>query len=284
MKAGIYNISTTASALLFPTVCTGIFLVLAVGALPAFKAFGVGGFLFSSGRDSAAAGGVFSALPYLAGTLLTSFIALLICFPFAMSLSLFGGEYFRGKKLTNITDSVVSLLAGIPSIVYGIWGFYTLCPLLVKLGISERGYGILAASLILAVMIIPYAASLGTEFVSMVPKELKEGAYSLGATHWEVILKVVLPYSAKGLFSAFTLALGRALGETMAVTMVIGNTDNIPKSLVDTGNTMAGIIANRFGEASGVKLSALIGVAFLLFVITFLINFIGKVIMNRLKA
>lgn len=132
-------------------------------------------------------------------------------------------------------------------------------------------------------MIIPYAASLSAEFISMVPRELKEGAYSLGATRLEVIRNVIFPASGSGIFASYILALGRALGETMAVTMLIGNTNNIPYSLGDTGNTMASVIANQFGEADGLKLSSLIAIGLLLFLITAIINFIGKLIMKKLS-
>ena len=151
------------------------------------------------------------------------------------------------------------------------------------LGLSSQGFGILTASLVLAIMIIPYAASLSAEFISMVPRELKEGAYSLGATRLEVIRNVIFPASGSGIFASYILALGRALGETMAVTMLIGNTNNIPNSLGDTGNTMASVIANQFGEADGLKLSSLIAIGLLLFLITAIINFIGKLIMKKLS-
>lgn len=151
------------------------------------------------------------------------------------------------------------------------------------LGLSSQGFGILTASLVLAIMIIPYAASLSAEFISMVPRELKEGAYSLGATRLEVIRNVIFPASGSGIFASYILALGRALGETMAVTMLIGNTNNIPYSLGDTGNTMASVIANQFGEADGLKLSSLIAIGLLLFLITAIINFIGKLIMKKLS-
>ncbi len=143
------------------------------------------------------------------------------------------------------------------------------------------GFGVLTASLVLAIMIIPYAASLSSEFIRLVPGELKEGAYSLGATRAEVIQSIIFPLAGPGIFSAYMLALGRAFGETMAVTMLIGNANIIPTSLTDTGNTMASIIANQFGEAGGLKLSSLIAIGLLLFIITAIINYIGKLIIKR---
>ena len=130
-------------------------------------------------------------------------------------------------------------------------------------------------------MIIPYSASLSAEFIRMVPRELKEGAYSLGATRAEMIRRVIMPNVSSGMISSYILALGRALGETMAVTMLIGNTNNVPLSLSDTANTMASVIANQFGEADGLKLSSLIAIGLILFIITAVINYIGRLIIKR---
>lgn len=214
---------------------------------------------------------------------MTSFLALLICIPFSLPVALFTGEYFHNTRLSALISSVIDLLAGIPSIVYGLWGFYTLRPLLTDLHLSEQGFGILTSSIVLAIMIIPYAASLSSEFISMVPKELKEAAYSLGGTRLDVVRSVIFPASGSGIFASYVLALGRALGETMAVTMLIGNTNNIPDSLTSTGNTMASVIANQFGEADSLKLSSLIAIGLLLFLITTIINLIGKTIMKKLS-
>ncbi len=176
---------------------------------------------------------------------------------------------------------MVDLLAGVPSIVYGLWGFYTLRPFIIKLGLSDQGFGIFTSSLILAIMIIPYATSLSNEIIAMVPDELKEAAYSLGATRLEVIFNVIIPNAKSGIIASYILALGRALGETMAVTMLIGNSNVIPSGLFSTGNTMASIIANQFGEASGLKLSSLIAIGLLLLAITGIVNSIGKYIIRK---
>ena len=180
--------------------------------------------------------------------------------------------------------SLVDLLAGIPSVVYGLWGFYTIKPLVVYFGLNAQGYGIFTSSVVLAVMIIPFAASLSTEVISMVPNDLKEAGFSLGATNMEVIRNVVVPTSISGIFAGFILALGRALGETMAVTMLIGNSNRVPTSIFDMGNTMASLIANQFGEAEGIKLHSLIEIGLLLFLITGVVNFIGKYVMKRLAV
>jgi len=148
--------------------------------------------------------------------------------------------------------------------------------------VPSIGYGIFTSSLILAVMIIPYAASLGRSMIQMVPANLKEAAYSLGATRWEVIRSVILPYTRSGLFAGVLLSLGRALGETMAVTMVIGNTPLMPKNIFSTGNTMASVIANELGEADKVVYnSALIELGLVLFLVTVVINMIGKKVIGR---
>ena len=199
----------------------------------------------------------------------------------AFSTSLFIAEYFRGTRTAGILRSLVDMLAGIPSIVYGFWGFYALRPLLISTGLTDQGFGIFTASIVLAIMIVPYATSLSSEIIAMVPSELKEAAYSLGATRREVIFSVIIPSARSGIVASFILALGRALGETMAVTMLIGNANIIPKGLFSPGNTMASVIANQFGEADGLKLSALIAIGLLLFAITALVNAAGKFIIRR---
>ena len=193
------------------------------------------------------------------------------------------GEYFKGSRVAAVLSAVTDLLAGIPSIIYGLWGFYTLRPLIMALNISPQGSGILTASLVLAIMIVPYAASLSSEFIKMVPNDLKEGAYSLGATRAEVIRKVIFPVAGSGVFSAYILAIGRALGETMTVTMLIGNTNSIPDSITSTGNSMASIIANQFGEASDLRFSSLIAIGLVLFLITAIINMVGKLMIKRAR-
>jgi phosphate transport system permease protein len=259
----------------------GILYSLTSGAIPAFKQFGFFEFLSSSEWNPTEGSEKYGALAFIIGTIITSILGILFCLPFSLPVALFIGEYFKGKKIASLLGTIVDLLAGIPSIVYGLWGFYALRPIIMSLGLSPQGFGILTASLVLGIMIIPYAASLSAEFIRMVPNDLKEGAYSMGATRAEVIQHIILPISGSGIFSSYILALGRALGETMAVTMLIGNANGIPNSIFDTGNTMASIIANQFGEAYGLKLSSLIAVGLLLFLITAIINFIGKLIIKR---
>lgn len=263
-------------------VAGGMVFSLVGGAIPSFKTFGPG-FITSTQWDPTEGREVYGAMPFIAGTLITSFVALLISFPLSFATSLFLGEYYRNTRVAKILGTMVDLLAGIPSIVYGLWGFYVLRPFLISIGFENQGFGVFTSSLVLAIMIIPYATSLSNEIISMVPNDLKEAAYSLGSTRYEVIRYVTVPAARSGIFAGYILAFGRALGETMAVTMLIGNSSKIPDSLFSTGNTMASVIANQFGEADGLKLSSLISIGLLLFVITGIVNGIGKLIIKKMS-
>lgn len=276
-KAVLLSIS-----ILLLLLAAGMAYSLVGGAIPAFKEFGFR-FIISGEWDPTEGRENYGALPFIVGTLMTSVAALLISLPLSFSTSLFLGEYFKGTRIARIIGTMVDLLAGIPSIVYGLWGFYVLRPILIDLGFGGQGFGIFTASLILAIMIIPYATSISNEIISMVPNDLKEAAYSLGATRLEVITTVTVPNARSGIIAGYILAFGRALGETMAVTMLIGNTNLVPTGFLQTGNTMASVIANQFGEADGMKLSALIAIALLLFVITGIVNAIGKFIIKKLS-
>ncbi len=281
MKDKVFKILLFCSAALILAICAAVVYSLTTGALPAFRTFGFFKFIITDGWNVTEGAESYGALSFITGTLMTSVIALLLCIPFSFPVALFTGEYFNGTKVANVLNGMVDLLAGIPSIVYGLWGFYLIRPMMVSLGLSQQGFGILTASMVLAIMIIPYASSLSGEFIRMVPSDIKEAAYSMGATRAKMIRHVVLPSASSGIISAYVLALGRALGETMAVTMLIGNTNGIPHGLTDTGNTMASIIANQFGEATGLKLSSLIAIGLVLFLITAVINFIGRLIIKR---
>jgi phosphate transport system permease protein len=263
-----------------------MFLTLLVSSLPSIKALG---WKFIYGKTWDPVSGEFGALSFLIGTLLTSTLALLISSPFSLTIGLFLGEYYPKGWFSSLLKNAVELLAGIPSVVYGFWGIYFIVPVVrsleMKVGVAPYGVGILTASLILSIMIIPYSASLIRLVVSMVPESLKEAAYSLGATRFEVIRFIIIPYIRSGLSAGILLALGRALGETMAVTMLIGNTQAIPKSIFDTSDTMASVIANQFTEATGnVYFSALIETGLLLFVVTTIINIIGRNIIKRFES
>ncbi len=276
-----FSVILWAAALVVPLICAGMLTSLIADSSLAFTHFGIFKFITSSQWSYTEGHESYGALPFIAGTLESTFLALIFCLPFSMTVALFVGEYYKGRRIATIFGTITDLLAGIPSIIYGLWGFYVLRPIVVVLNLSEQGSCILTASLVLAIMIVPYAASLSAEFIKMVPAELKEAAYSLGATRGEVLRTVVFPTAGSGIFSAFILAIGRALGETMTVTMLIGNTNQMPTSLFSTGNTMASIIANQFGEADGLKLSSLFAIALLLFTITAVINLIGKILIHR---
>ena len=283
MNDKIYRVILFIAALIVPIVCGGVIYALVTDAYDAFEYFGFFKFLSSSEWNYSEGAEQYGALPFITGTLMTTLLSLIFCIPFSLPVALFVGEYFKGKRVAAILSTVVDLLAGIPSIIYGLWGFYTLRPLIMALNISPQGSGVLTASLVLAIMIIPYASSLSAEFIKMVPNDLKEGAYSLGATRAEVVQKVVFPVAGAGIFSSYVLAIGRALGETMTVTMLIGNTNNIPDSITSTGNSMASIIANQFGEADGLRLSSLIAIGLILFLITAGINMVGKIMIKRAR-
>ena len=283
MNDKLYNILLFVAALIMPVVCGGVVYALITDAYEAFEHFGFFKFLTSAKWSYTEGAEQYGALPFITGTLMTTLLALIFCIPFSLPVALFVGEYFKGTRIAAILSTVTDLLAGIPSIIYGLWGFYTLRPLVMALNISPQGSGVLTASLVLAIMIVPYAASLSAEFIKMVPNDLKEGAYSLGATRAEVIRRVVFPVAGSGIFSSYVLAIGRALGETMTVTMLIGNTNNIPNSITSTGNSMASIIANQFGEADDLRLSSLIAIGLILFLITAIINLIGKMMIKRAR-
>ena len=283
MNDKIFRVILFLATLVMPIVCGGVVYALVTDAYEAFEHFGFFKFLTSSEWSYTEGAEQYGALPFITGTLMTTLLALIFCIPFSLPVALFVGEYFKGTKIASVLSTVTDLLAGIPSIIYGLWGFYTLRPVIMALNISEQGSGILTASLVLAIMIIPYAASLSAEFIKMVPNDLKEGAYSLGATRSEVIRKIVFPVAGSGIFSAYVLAIGRALGETMTVTMLIGNTNNIPNSITSTGNSMASIIANQFGEADDLRLSSLVAIGLILFLITAVINMVGKIMIKRAR-
>ena len=275
-RAGLWTLSGVLLLL-----CAGVLLSLVGGSAEALGEYGFWGFLSSVEWNPTAGREVYGALPYVVGTIGTSLLALALCVPLALPVAILTGFYAKGRRLSVVVTTVVDLLAGVPSIVYGLWGFYAVRPLVISLGINWQGLGVFTASVVLAIMVVPYAASLCREFLALVPASLSEAAYSLGATRLETLRYVVMPVARRGLVAGFVLALGRALGETMAVTMLIGNTNNLPTSLRDTGNTLASVIANQFGEAQGLRLSALMLMGLLLFAITVLVNLLAKVIMRK---
>lgn len=282
-KEKAFKLILLASSLAILALLCGIFITLPLGALESIREFGFG-FVIGSTWDPIQ--GIFGALPFIVGTLLTSFLSLALSIPFSLAIALFLGEYYREGVLPTILKSAIELLAGIPSIIYGFWGIFILVPVVmtieIKFGVLPYGVGILTSSLVLTIMIIPYAASIGREMIQLVPNDLKEAAYSLGATKYEVIRRVIFPIARSGILAGMILALGRALGETMAVTMLIGNTNRIPTNIFAPANTMASLIANEFTESgSGLHLSSIIEIGFVLFIITMIINLIGRYIIHK---
>lgn len=258
-------------------------------SMPSIHQFGFG---FITSEEWDPVNDKFGALPYIFGTLFSSLVALVICLPLSLGVAIFLSE-MAPKWLEQPLSLIVELLAAIPSIVYGLFGIFVLIPWLRKvvepflgkeLGFlpffkgPPYGFGMLAAALILAVMVLPIITSISRDVMKSIPASQREAAYALGATKWETI-RIVLSGSKSGILGATLLGLGRAVGETMAVTMVIGNRAQISLSLFDPAHTMASVIANEFTEAtSNIYLSSLIEVALLLFVITIILNSIARLI------
>jgi phosphate transport system permease protein len=283
----LFHKVTLGFALSVLLVLAGIIVSLIIGAWPAFREFGPA-FLTTIEWDPV--NNEFGALIAIVGTLATSFIALLIAFPISFGIALFLTEICPAA-LKRPLGTAVELLAGVPSIIYGMWGLFVFAPLFaeyvqpfLKGTIGQlpvigplfsgptMGIGILTAGLILSVMIIPFIASVMRDVFEIVPAVLKESAYGLGCTKWEVVRKVVLPYTKTGVVGGVMLGLGRALGETMAVTFVIGNAHKLSWSLFAPGNSIASTLANEFAEAeSTLHVSSLFALGLILFLITFIV-------------
>ncbi len=261
-----------------------IFITLLAAARPALFTNGLR-FFMGSQWDPVTEN--FQALPFVAGTLLTSLIALAISTVLSIALSVLLGEYLRTGPVASVMRTAVELFAGIPSVIYGFIGLFFLVPAVRQLQMALRvppfGVGILTASILLAFMILPYSASIGREVIGLVPSDIREAALSLGATRAETVWKIVLPHARSGVIGGILLSLGRALGETMAVTMVIGNANRLTLNVLSPANTMASVIANEFTEATSERyVASLVEIALLLFVISALINIAGKLIIKRL--
>jgi phosphate transport system permease protein len=285
-----YEIVTAACALVVPALVIAIAVAIFVAAWPAFSKLG---FLIITSSDWDVAAGHFGAAPALFGTLVSSAVALIIATPLAIGIAVFLSE-FSPLWLRQPVGFLVDLLAAIPSVVYGLWGIFVLIPILrqhvmpflrdtLHLGATPLftgpayGPSMLAAGIILAIMALPYISSVSREVLMAVPRSQREAALALGATRWEMIRDAVIPYARSGIIGGIMLGLGRALGETMAVTMVIGNRAEISASLFAPGYTMASLIANQFSEATNdLHLSALMAVGAILFVITLIVNAIAR--------
>jgi len=270
-----------------------IFIVLFIEAWPAIRKFGPG-FITSAEWDPVAL--EFGALPAIYGTVVSSLIAIVIAVPISLGIAVYLTE-MAPKRLKGPVGTAIELLASIPSIIYGMWGLFIFAPFLSDyvepfiidhLGFiplfdgAPLGIGMLPAGFILAIMIIPFISSVSRDVFHMVPPILKESGYAVGATKWEVISRVVLPYTKSGIIGAVILGLGRALGETMAVTFLIGNSHNISASLLDPATSISATLANEFTEAvEQVYLSSLVELGLLLFVITFVVLALAKLLIAR---
>jgi len=272
----------------------GILVALVIQAWPALREFGAG---FFYGTTWSPADDVYGAAIAVYGTLVTSAIALLIGVPISFGIAVFLTEMCPGW-LERPLGTAIELLAGIPSIIYGFWGLFVLAPLLqdhvqpwlVATGLPlfagpPLGIGIFTAGVVLALMVIPFIASVMRDVFETVPPVLKESAYGLGCTTWEVVRHIVLPYTRVGVIGGVMLGLGRALGETMAVTFVIGNANRLAASLFAPGNSIASTLANEFAEADpALHIPALFALGLLLFVITFVVLAIAKWLTQRSVA
>jgi phosphate transport system permease protein len=296
----VFRNATRLSAVLVFSSVIGILVSLYIGAEPALHKFGLG-FLGSSVWNPVTE--EFGALVAVFGTVVTSAIALLIAVPVSFGIALFITQLAPGW-LKQPIGTAIDLLAAIPSIIYGMWGLFVFAPLFadyVQPWVSEHlgewpvvgplflgppmGIGMFTAGLILAIMVIPFIAAVMRDVFELVPPVLKESAYGLGATTWEVVWHIVLPYTKAGVVGGIMLGLGRALGETMAVTFVIGNAQHISASLFMPGSTISSMLANEFTEAVGqMYTSSLIALGLILFLITFIVLALARLLLMRLSA
>jgi phosphate transport system permease protein len=295
----LFRILTRSAALAVLVILGGVIVSLIIGSIPALKAFGLE-FPFSQSWNPVTE--KFGALAPIYGTLVTSFIAMLIAVPVGLMVAFFLTELCP-KWLRRPIAIAIELLAGIPSIIYGIWGLFVFAPFMQEyvqpLLISAfgdipvlsslfagppYGIGVLTSALILAIMVLPFITSISRDVFEAVPPVLKEAAYGLGCTTWEVFRRVVLPFTRVGVIGGVMLGLGRALGETMAVTFVIGNAHKVSASLLAPGTTISATIANEFTEAVGdLYTSSLIALGLILFVITFIVLTAARLMLARIE-
>ena len=269
-----------------------IFGEILIKAWPAISKFGLGfitGIQWSPNRD------IFAVLPVLIGTAASSFLALLLALPLGLAIALFLSEDFLPPAIRHTIRFVVELLAAIPSVVYGLWGIFVVIPLVQKYGtiLSAKfgfiplfagpayGNSLLTASLVLALMVLPTITAISRSSLVSVPYALREGSYALGATRWETILSVIIPTAAPGIVASSILAFGRAMGETMAVAMLIGNSQRLSWSLLSPSNTLSALLANQFAEADGIQVSALMYAAALLVMLTLGVNIAGEAVLRH---
>ena len=293
----LFRLASLGSALLVLIVLAGILGSMIYGGLPAFREFGLG-FITSSvwnvNEDQ------YGAWVAIVGTLSTALIALVIGVPLSLGIAIFLTQLCP-PWLKRPVATTIELLAAVPSIIYGMWGLFVFAPLFanyVQIPVSNivegmpiigtilyartpSGVGILTAGIILAIMIIPFIASIARDILDQIPSVLRESAYGIGCTTWEVVRNVLLPQAGVSIIGAVMLGLGRALGETMAVTFVVGNANRLSGSLFDPGSTIASRIANEFNEASDMHLAALLALGCILFLVTFLVLIVARLLIAR---
>lgn len=317
VKEILFKYGLTANGISISLLLIAIFLTLSLHSRDSIGHFGFS-FLWNNIWDPVKV--KFGVVPFVVGTLAISFLAVGISAPLSLSLAIFLGEYHQRGPVSSFVRTTVELLAGIPSVIYGFWAIFFLVPVArtieTQLGLIPDGVGLFTAAIILAIMVIPYSASISREVITMVPRDLKEAGYALGSTRYEVIKNIVLPYTRSGILAGTVLALGRAIGETMAVTMVIGNRNSLsPEPIINQGgilgimetwnhgigafishavpviaslfgssNTMASLIANEFAEATNATyLSSIIEIGLLLFIVSTILNVLGKEVIRRLN-
>ena len=275
-------------------VLLGILLTVVGGAREAIGQFGLS-FLTTSNWDPV--GGQYGAFTAIYGTLITSLLALLIAVPLGVGTAIFLTESFIPLAVRQVLGVMVELLAAIPSVVLGLWAIFVMEPALRPLlgelhqllgwlpwfSTEPQGPGIAPAVLILVVMILPIITAISRDSLQQVPVSLRQAAYGIGATRWGAILQVILPAALSGITGGVMLALGRAMGETMAVTMIIGNSTNFTWSLLAPGNTISSMLANQFGEADGLQVSALMYAALVLMLLTLVVNLLAQQVVRRLS-
>jgi phosphate transport system permease protein len=296
----IFRLASLGAALTVLTLLAGILASVAYGGWPAFREFGPG-FLTSSVWDTQ--NDQYGALPAVLGTLSTAFIALVIGVPLSLGIAIFLTQLAPGWMKRPVATAI-ELLAAVPSIIYGMWGLFIFVPLFAKyiqIPVSQitegmpvvgtlfytrspSGLGILTAGIILAFMIIPFIASIIREMIEAIPAMLRESAYGIGCTTWEVVRHVLIPQAGVSIIGAIMLGLGRALGETMAVTFVVGNANRLSASVMDPGSTIASRIANEFNEALGMQMHALFALGCILFLVTFVVLMTARILVARVKT
>jgi phosphate transport system permease protein len=285
---------TAICSLITPLLMVGIFLELVIHSWPSIKKFGFS-FLFTEVWNPVTQ--QFGGASSIYGTLVSTLIAMVIAVPLSIAIALFLVELAR-PGVSKVVGTMIELLAAIPSIIYGMWGMFVFAPFMAKyvqpaLGSAlgflplfqgpPMGLGMLTAGIILAFMILPFICAITRDVFQLVPNVVKESAHGMGATTWEVTYKVTIPYGLVGIIGALFLGLGRALGETMAVTFVIGNAHRISASLLAPGNTIASTLANEFSEATDVMyVSALIELGLVLFIITYLVQVLAQFMLRRM--